>query len=51
MEIELKVKLDTEKQRDLDMVEDIIFHLQDLQDLLENQNKNLNKRNNNKQKG
>jgi len=44
MEIEVKVKLDTEKQRDLDMIEDIIVNLQDLQDLLENQQKNLNKR-------
>lgn len=44
MEIEVKVKLDTEKQRDLDMIEDVIFQLQDIQDLLENQQKNLNKR-------
>lgn len=44
MEIEVKVKLDTEKQRDLDMIEDVIFQLQDIQELLENQQKNLNKR-------
>jgi len=48
MEIEVKVKLDTEKQRDLEMIEDVIYQLQDLQDLLENQQQNLNKRNNNK---
>jgi hypothetical protein len=42
MEIEVKVKLDTEKQRDLDMIEDVIEQLQDLQELLENQQKNLN---------
>ena len=42
MEIEVKVKLDTEKQRDLDMIEDVIGQLQDLQELLENQQKNLN---------
>ena len=51
MEIEIKVKLDTEKQRDLDMVEDILFQLQDLQELLEDRNKKLNKHiNNNKQR-
>jgi len=44
MEIEVKVKLDTEKQRDLDMIEDVIFQLQDIRDLLEIKNKNLNKR-------
>lgn len=43
MEIEVKVKLDTEKQRDLDMIEDVIYQLQDIQDLLEVQQKNLNK--------
>lgn len=35
MEIEIKIKLDTEKQRDLDMIEDVMFQLQDLQELLE----------------
>lgn len=39
MEIEIKIKLDTEKQRDLDMIEDVMFQLQDLQELLEKQNK------------
>jgi hypothetical protein len=48
MEIEVKVKLDTEKQRDLEMIEDVIYQLQDLQDLLEVQQKNLNKRNTHK---
>ena len=51
MEIEIKVKLDTEKQRDLDMIEDVIFQLQDIKDLLEIKQQNLNKRTTNKQKG
>ena len=51
MEIEVKVKLDTEKQRDLEMIEDVIYQLQDLQDLLEVQQKNLNKRNTRKKQG
>ena len=44
MEIEVKVKLDTEKETDIALVEDIIFQLQDIRDLLELKNKNLNKR-------
>ena len=51
MEIEVKVKLDTEKQRDLEMIEDVIYQLQDLQDLLEVQQKNLNKRTARKKQG
>jgi hypothetical protein len=51
MEIEVKVKLDTEKQRDLEMIEDVIYQLQDLQDLLEVQQKNLNKRTTRKKQG
>ena len=51
MEIEIKVKLDTEKQRDLDMVEDILFQLQDVKELLEVKQENLNKRTTNKRKG
>ena len=51
MQIEVKVLLDTEKQRDLDMVEDVIFHLQDVRELLEERQENLNNRNtNNKRK-
>lgn len=42
MEIEVKVKIDTEKQKDIDLIEDIMYQLQDLQDLLEVQQKNLN---------
>jgi hypothetical protein len=35
MEIEIKVKLDTEKETDIELIEDIIFQLQDIRDLLE----------------
>jgi hypothetical protein len=44
MEIEVKVKLDTEKQRDLDMVEELLFQLQDVKELLEVKQENLNKK-------
>ena len=50
MKIKLEVELDTEKQRDLDMVEDVIFHLQDVRELLEERQENLNRSNNNKKR-
>jgi hypothetical protein len=43
MEIEIKVKLDTEKQKDMELVEDIIYQLQDVRDLLDDYQENLNK--------
>ena len=48
MKIKLEVELDTEKQKDLDMIEDVIYHLQDVRELLEEHQENLN--NNTKQK-
>jgi hypothetical protein len=50
MKVKLEVELDTEKQRDLDMIEDVIYHLQDVRELLEEHQENLNKRNNNTKK-
>ena len=44
MEIEFKVILDTEKKRDLDMIEDVMFQLQDIKELLEVKQENLNKK-------
>ena len=43
MNIELKVVLDTEKKRDLDMIEDVMFQLQDIKEILEARQENLNK--------
>ena len=51
MEIEVKVLLDTEKQQDLDMIEEVLFQLQDIKELLEVKQQNLNKRTTNKRKG
>ena len=42
MEIEVKVLLDTEKKRDLDMIEEVLFQLQDIKELLEIKQENLN---------
>ena len=51
MEIEVKVLLDTEKQQDFDMIEEVLFQLQDIKELLEVKQQNLNKRTTNKRKG
>ena len=50
MKIKVEVELDTEKQRDLDMVEDVIFHLQDVRELLEERQENLNNNSNKRKK-
>ena len=50
MKIKFEVELDTEKQKDLDIMEDVIFHLQDVRELLEERQENLNKSNNNKKR-
>ena len=43
MKIKFEVELDTEKQRDMELVDDIIYQLQDVRDLLEDYQENLNK--------
>ena len=46
MKIKLELELDTEKQNDLDMIEDVIFQLQDVHELLGKYQENLNNNNN-----
>ena len=41
MKVKLEVELDTEKQKDLDMIEDVIYHLQDVREILEEHQENL----------
>lgn len=48
MKIKLEVEIDTEKQNDLALVEDLFEQLQDVRELLEEHQENLN--NNTKQK-
>ena len=50
MKIKLEVELDTEKQDDIELVEDILFQLQELKEILETKQQNLNKRNTQKKK-
>ena len=42
MKVKLEVELDTDEQKDLDMIEDVIYHLQDVRELLEEHQENLN---------
>ena len=46
MKLKIEVEMDTEKQNDLELVEDLFFQLQDIREILEERQKNLNKRNN-----
>ena len=50
MKIKLEVELDTEKQDDLELVEDLFEQLQDIKEILETRQQNLNKRTNTKKK-
>lgn len=50
MKIKLEVEVDTDKQDDLDLVEDIFFQLQEIKEILENRKQNLNKHNTQKKK-
>ena len=53
MKIKLEVEIDTEKQNDLALVEDLFEQLQDVRELLEEHQENLNnntKQNNNRRK-
>ena len=43
MKVKFEVELDTEKQKDMELVEDIIYQLQDVRNLLEDYQENLNK--------
>ena len=50
MKLKLEIELDTDKQDDLNLIDDIYFQLQDIKEILETRQQNLNKRNNNKQR-
>ena len=50
MKIDVNVQFDTDKKEDLDLIEQLLFELQDVKELLEIKKENLNKRTNNKQK-
>ena len=45
MKIKLEIELDTDKQTDLDLVDDLINELSSFREILETKQQNLNKRN------
>ena len=50
MKIKLEIELDTDKQTDLDLVDDLMDELANFREILEAKQQNLNKRTNNKQR-
>ena len=50
MKIKLEIELDTDKQTDLNMIQDLMDQLDDFRDILEAKQQNLNKRNTAKKK-
>lgn len=50
MKVKLEVELDTDKETDLNMIQDLMDQLDDFRDILEAKQQNLNKRTNNKQR-
>ena len=47
MKIKLEIELDTDKQTDLDLVDDLLDELTSFREILETKQQNLNKRANN----
>lgn len=43
MKIKVELELDTDNQKDLDKIEEIVVYLQQVKDLLDTKNQNLNK--------
>ena len=50
MKIKLEVELDSDKQEDLELIEDVLYHIQAIKEILETRQQNLNKRTNTKKK-
>jgi hypothetical protein len=50
MKVKLEIELDTDKQTDLDLVDDLMNELANFREILETKQQNLNKRNTAKKK-
>lgn len=50
MKIDIKVEFDTDNERDLEKIEEVMYHLQQVKDILQKLDKNLNNNTNRKQK-
>ena len=50
MKIDINVEFDTDKKEDLELIEDVLYYIQDIKEILETRQQNLNKRTNTKKK-
>ena len=50
MKVKLEVELDSDKQEDLELIEDVLYYIQDIKEILETRQQNLNKRTNTKKR-
>ncbi len=50
MKLNVNVEFDTDKKEDLELVEDVLYYLQQIKKILEEPKQNLNKRTNTKKK-
>lgn len=50
MKLNVNVEFDTDKREDLELIEDVLYYLQEIKEMLEQPKQNLNKRTNTKKK-
>lgn len=50
MKIDINVEFDTDKEQDLELIEDVLYYIQDIKEILETRQQNLNKRTSTKKK-
>jgi hypothetical protein len=50
MKINVNVEFDSDKKEDLELIEDALYYLQEIKEILEQPKQNLNKRTNTKKK-
>ena len=43
MKIDINVEFDTDKKEDLELIEDVLYYIQDIKEILETKQQNLNK--------
>ena len=43
MKIKVEVEIDTENEQDLNTIEDVLYYIQDIKEILETKQQNLNK--------
>ena len=46
MKVNVNVEFDTDNKEDLDLIEDVLYYIQDIKEILETKQQNLNKRTN-----